>query len=60
MRIKCIVGLKIKAEGKFDSDMAKQSLDKTSMIDEGNLRRRLLTFGRNKIAAHHGKVGYTV
>ena len=36
--------------------MDKQSLDNTSRIDEGNLDR-LLNFGGNKIAAHHGKVG---
>ena len=37
--------------------MAKQSLNNTSRIDEGNLRR-LLNFSGNKIAMYHGKVGY--
>ena len=38
--------------------MANKLLNNASKIDEGNLRR-LLNFGRNEIAAHHGKVEYT-
>ena len=55
--VKVLSTSKSKPKKNFGSDMAKQSLNNTSTIDEGNLRG-LLNFGGNRIAAHHGKVGY--